>query len=708
MNCPKCNKLAKPEATFCGHCGQPLISKQPIGSIQPNPVGPIAAKADSKQSIFRSKKLVILISASIVVGLIVIGIGGLIASKKLAGNSSNSSSVSKSTNSNELTSEHEESYSGVEGKIEEIKDDLGLYKLSDTDKMNGISSVKVSYFSAGIFKDGEFKGYKRIVMIADVSYGMQGYTIETLATKDDKHYVLDGDPIDAKYLGDNFNTEKVTKVANLPFTVPVTLSLDKNFGLARDEISVGYDNHNYNLLTDFSQHTLLKTLDSGLKVYQKNEPPNEVSSYSSPPSKGDQGYQDTVNKYVSESRFIVADPSGLAYSYSLDLLSYIEKYASDYKTYLSKLKLYDEAIQKRDQLEKSGKKEEVKAVKIPERPHIYPPSLSLEKKIVKTNEAMYDEYWSAFRGFCALNRIEEVTIINNLGDSDLRAIGHIGDLDVKVLADKNHSLNKLNFYRQIALVPDDLFGEFKLTKPSSYDDYLSHNPLVFVKGPDGKLLALSENHYNFEQCAKPVVYLYPEKATEVKASFLKPMKLDTTIPTYHNGWDVLAYPDGTLRDLQTKFTDCDKINTAKFGSEYAKKACLANSYPYLYWAGESFASDYPKIDEGWVVDKAGLEQFLNQKLDEIGLLKKEKEDMLSYWLPRMLSRNAPFYRISFLQTEEMNRIAPMEIYPKPNSVNRIFLDFLPLQSKPCDIPPQVLKPFRRDGFTVVEWGGLNR
>jgi len=83
--------------------------------------------------------------------------------------------------------------------------------------------------------------------------------------------------------------------------------------------------------------------------------------------------------------------------------------------------------------------------------------------------------------------------------------------------------------------------------------------------------------------------------------------------------------------------------------------------------------------------------------------------MLAYWLPELTSKNAPYYKIDFLQTAEMNRIAPMHINPSPDSIFRLFLDWSPLAQAPAVTPqPQVLNHVQRNGFTVVEWGGLKR
>ena len=77
--------------------------------------------------------------------------------------------------------------------------------------------------------------------------------------------------------------------------------------------------------------------------------------------------------------------------------------------------------------------------------------------------------------------------------------------------------------------------------------------------------------------------------------------------------------------------------------------------------------------------------------------------------PEILEKNTPYYRIAFLQTQEMNELAPMYINPSPQTVFRLFLDYLPLVQKPEEEPePQALHRLFRNGFTVVEWGGLKR
>lgn len=46
----------------------------------------------------------------------------------------------------------------------------------------------------------------------------------------------------------------------------------------------------------------------------------------------------------------------------------------------------------------------------------------------------------------------------------------------------------------------------------------------------------------------------------------------------------------------------------------------------------------------------------------------------------------------------------MNITPAPDSIQRVFVAFQPLEES-MEIEEQELKPFRREGFAVIEWGG---
>jgi hypothetical protein len=175
---------------------------------------------------------------------------------------------------------------------------------------------------------------------------------------------------------------------------------------------------------------------------------------------------------------------------------------------------------------------------------------------------------------------------------------------------------------------------------------------------------------------KPALYLYPAQVTNVRVRLVYQGQLTCTYPAYEDGWDVLAFPDGRL------------INLAD-GCEYS----------YLYWEGETSAAF--DFSQGFVVRGEDTAAFLQEKLAFMGLLPREYNEFIVYWLPEM--QKNPYNLISF-QDEAYTRLAGLEIEPQPDSLLRVFMAYKPL-AQAIPIEAQELQPFARAGFSVVEWGG---
>lgn len=175
---------------------------------------------------------------------------------------------------------------------------------------------------------------------------------------------------------------------------------------------------------------------------------------------------------------------------------------------------------------------------------------------------------------------------------------------------------------------------------------------------------------------KPVIYLYPEKTMDVSVKLDYAGDLTVTYPTYDNGWQVTAQPDGTL----TNHAD---------GLEYS----------YLFWEGNGQLE--VDFSEGFVVKGEDTAAFLQKTLSDMGLTPKEYNDFIVYWLPFM-QENA--YNLISFQQENYTEQAKLDIHPAPDSVLRVFMAFRSLE-KPIEVKPQEFQPFERNGFTVVEWGG---
>lgn len=183
--------------------------------------------------------------------------------------------------------------------------------------------------------------------------------------------------------------------------------------------------------------------------------------------------------------------------------------------------------------------------------------------------------------------------------------------------------------------------------------------------------------HSYGSAGKPVIYLYPEETTDIDVKVTFPDGHFTcTYPDYGDGWSVTAYPDGTV------------INKAD-GLEYS----------YLYWEGEgAFNWDF---SSGFVVKGSDTAKFLREKLSYMGLTPREYNEFIVYWLPLM--QNNEYNLISF-QTDAYTDNAVLDVSPKPDSLLRVFMAYKSLET-PVNIPEQILKPFERKGFTVVEWGG---
>ena len=322
-----------------------------------------------------------------------------------------------------------------------------------------------------------------------------------------------------------------------------------------------------------------------------------------------------------------------------------------------------------------------------------------QKNDISSSAPLYNTYGQIAPGACG--GLDTTYLIQNISQSDLIQVGTTtGGVALYTLKNSNQALNQDEYNTKVNGPPP---------APSSFANYVAKNPVLIFQDPWGRWTGLGEFDYQTEGgCGKPVIYLYPPKPTEVSVKFSTPIRFTTDIPTYANGWDVLAQPDGQLTDLQPQLTNCAAIDSTVPGSEYAQSACEKNDYPYLYWEGQS-SGQYPTSTGGWIVPQANISSFLSQKLAQIGLTEKETSDMMAYWVPELLKKNVPYYRMSFFQTAQMNQFIPMEISPEPNTMIRVFLDWSPLPEMPTVQPqPEVLNHITRSGFTVVEWGGLKQ
>ena len=278
-------------------------------------------------------------------------------------------------------------------------------------------------------------------------------------------------------------------------------------------------------------------------------------------------------------------------------------------------------------------------------------------------------------------------------DRDATVVGHTQRGEpVYELKDPNHPLLKafyqdyLTDYEQVVEQArrrgyrDDAASGIQPPR-RGYEQFLAARPIFLWRDPFGRLTRFTNNDFLPVYLAEPIIYLYPTAALEVHVEAKPPHSIKASIPRYRAGWDVVALPSGEL----TVVTD-------------------RKTYSYLFWEGLSSIS--PMRQEGFVIPQEEVAGFFERMLPKLGLNERESEGFRDAWLPRF--HDAPYYFITFLPRETIDRLAPLVVTPKPDAVIRVLMDFRPLWTREPVKAPDLPPPPARRGFTVVEWGGILR
>ncbi|MCL5439004.1 MAG: hypothetical protein M1268_03370 [Patescibacteria group bacterium] len=221
--------------------------------------------------------------------------------------------------------------------------------------------------------------------------------------------------------------------------------------------------------------------------------------------------------------------------------------------------------------------------------------------------------------------------------------------------------------------------------PDSSVKFCQYPPVISIRGnvqpnPEYQL------HLNDPNCRilclyKPVIYLYPTRPTIVNVSLDIPGSIYISDPLYpKDGWkNVTAFPDGTL------------IYKGK-------------KYEELFYESKIDKINPPQ--NGIIIPKENLRIKLEEIITKLGLIKKEREEFLSFWVQKLNKLESPYVLFSVVDPVEKERIDKIEISPKPDTRIEFIAYFKPLY-EPISITPLMLpeSPPKRTGFTEVEWGG---
>ena len=180
---------------------------------------------------------------------------------------------------------------------------------------------------------------------------------------------------------------------------------------------------------------------------------------------------------------------------------------------------------------------------------------------------------------------------------------------------------------------------------------------------------------------KPIIYLYPDKTQHFHVILTYRGTNLFTYPIYNNekGWHVIAKPDGTLINIEDSL-----------------------EYSYLFWEGQRIRSYQFNPEKGYCIKGENTQNFLRETFSEIGLKPREYNELLVFWLPKMV--NNEYNYIHFLFGEAYNQVAELEVTPEPDNKLRIFMLYSPLK-KPLNTYPQTLPFLNREGNVLLEWGG---
>lgn len=229
-----------------------------------------------------------------------------------------------------------------------------------------------------------------------------------------------------------------------------------------------------------------------------------------------------------------------------------------------------------------------------------------------------------------------------------------------------------------------IFKDFWINKVQSsgiglsYDDYLNYKPILIWKDEFGVYKVAFRVDFVNTQCnGEPVIYLYPVKTTNVKVVLDKSIDLTESTPSYSSSWNVVANPNGSI-------------------------AANNRTYPYLYWEGSSKQPE-SAISQA-VIEKSKVPAYIENQLKALNLNDKERKDFKTYWLPKLNS--SEYYLLTFYSTNDLEKIIPLSVSPKPDTLIRVLMSYKELNKKINIKEFNNAKSVQRKGFTVVEWGGV--
>ncbi|MCK4593274.1 carboxypeptidase regulatory-like domain-containing protein [bacterium] len=177
---------------------------------------------------------------------------------------------------------------------------------------------------------------------------------------------------------------------------------------------------------------------------------------------------------------------------------------------------------------------------------------------------------------------------------------------------------------------------------------------------------------------KPNIYLYPEETTEVSVRLDFPQGGGVTVsdPPYGFGWEVEVTPEGEID----------------------------GTFDYLFYEAE--VPGEWNMGHPYVVGAEDVEGFFRENLELVGFRGREIEDFVSYWVPRLNAH--PYYLLHPNYAKDIDPHVTLDINPEPDSLLRLYYYIEGMDEDDERLNALRESPavpiFKREGFTVVEWG----
>lgn len=276
----------------------------------------------------------------------------------------------------------------------------------------------------------------------------------------------------------------------------------------------------------------------------------------------------------------------------------------------------------------------------------------------------------------------DIASVHDLDEAALSEIGSINEQPIYSFNDQNHQALKSAYDSyKTALEESGVLEYDDSYNLMSYDDFLTKPSIFYWKDPFGRYIRFSHKELLPPLNCEPIVYFYPVEPQEIDFKLDEKIDVLASYPKYHEGWKMMVNPDGKILDAKTGAVD-----------------------HRVFWEGISGL--LPSLTRGHVVAKAEVDGFLSERLQSLGLNDFEIAEFKEAWLSYLTEKEYCF--IGFYNQELISQYAPINIEPKPETVIRVLMDYRPLDEFTEVLPPKLQPTPERNGFTVVEWGGLKR